>query len=505
MNERRTGALLAYVQVFLNIGIALAFTPVLVKSLGQSGYGLFSIVGSFVAYLAVMDMGMNDSVIRHLIRHQTLGDTKGARKFLGGMLSLYAIVGLLILGMAAILIALSPRIFSTSTTVSEQALMQSMLLVAAVATAVTVALNPIGALVYARERFVFIRTLEMTTNVLSTTTIYVLLQHGMGALMVITVSYGSLIAASLVKVLYVRFGLGEPVRYGRFSWPAVRPILAYSAPIFVALIVEQIYWRLDNILIGAFMGAASVAVYAIGLMFNKYFMSFATAISRVMVPEVIRRVDAGADARELTSLLVRVARSQAMVLMLVLTGLIIFGDEFIVLWLGPEYAISYVVMLLALCPYALDLMGNVRNAVLQAKNLYWHRVSIFAAMALLNIPLTIGLLKTYGVAGAAASTGVCIVIGHVLILRVLHQKTGIRMATYYKGLCHRLAPTMLACLAAGWLVDLALPTGWKALATKVAVYTVLYCAMLWCFGLDDEERIAVRGVLGGAMRRAHGG
>lgn len=503
MNQRKTGALLAYVQIFLNIAVALAFTPVLVKSLGSSGYGLFSIVGSFVAYLTVMDMGMNDSIVRHLIRHRAGGDESGARQFLGSMLSLYALVGLAILAVAAVMIGLMPRIFSRRMSGDEMHLLQSMFTVAAIATACTIALNPVGALVTAREKFVFLRTLEMTMLLASTSLMWVLLRNGMGPLMVVTVSYGSLITAAVAKCVYVRIVLGETIGYRRFSWNAVRPVVLYSAPIFVAMLVEQIYWKLDNILVGAFIGLGAVAVYAIGVMFNKYFMSFATAISRVMVPEIIRRVDAGANAAELTSILVRVARSQAIILMLVLSGLILFGDEFLVLWLGPEYAVSYNVMLLALCPFALDLMGNVRNVVLQAKNLYWHRVTVFAAMALLNIPLTIALLRVYGVIGAAASTGVCILVGHVIILDVLQRKTGIRMADYYAGLTRGLAPAILACFAAGWLIDAALPTSWTALAAKTATYTLLYAVVLWLFGLNEDERSSVRGVANHVLRRAH--
>jgi O-antigen/teichoic acid export membrane protein len=494
-HERRVGAMLAYVQTFLNMGIALAFTPVLVKSLGQSGYGLFSIVGSFAAYLAVMDMGMNDSVIRHLIHHKAKHDELGAREFLASMMSLYGLVGLAILAIGGLMIGLMPRIFAARMDQGELELLRSMLAVAAVATALTIALNPVGALVYSRERFVFLRTLEMVTHIVATVVMYVLLMSGMGALMVVAVSYGSLVAASGAKWLFATIVLKESPRYGRFSWQRVRPVVVYSAPIFVAMIVEQIYWKLDNILVGAFIGVAAVATYAIGVMFNKYFMSFATAISRVMIPEIIRRIDAGATAGELTSLLIRVARSQAIILMLVLTGLVIFGNEFIVLWLGPEYRISYVVMLLALCPYALDLMGNVRNTVLQTKNLYWHRVGIFAAMALLNIPVTIALMRPYGVAGAAASTGICIMVGHFLILQLLQRKVGIRTGAYYKGLSSGIAPAVLACFLLGWGLQSVLPGGWMALVGKVTAYTLTYSLVLWHFGLNDRERAAAGALL----------
>src|SRR5690606_34291722 len=151
------------------------------------------------------------------------------------------------------------------------------------------------------------------------------------------------------KAFYVRRRIGLRLRYGAIDWRELRPVLAYSAPILLAVVVEQVFWRLDNILIGAMIGASAVAIYAIGIMFNKYFMSFATAVSRVLMPELVRRIDAGASGPELSSILVRVSRVQALVLFLVLSGLVLFGREFLALWLGSGFAASYAVLLFALC------------------------------------------------------------------------------------------------------------------------------------------------------------
>ncbi|MBC5784868.1 oligosaccharide flippase family protein [Ramlibacter sp. USB13] len=494
MSQRQLGAILAYAQILLNICIALGFTPVLVKALGSSGYGLYIIVGSFVAYLVILDLGMNDAVIRHLLRFWSAGDNEAASRFLGSMLSTYSLVGVGVVVVASGFFFAVPHIFSAKVSPQELDLLKVMFAIAAGTTAFTVAFNPVGALISARERFVFLRLLEMAVTVASTLIVLILLRRGMGALMAVAVSYGALLTAVLIKFLYAQFVLKEKIRYAWFSRDAIAPVLRYAAPIFVAMLVEQIYWRLDNILIGAFLGTSAVAMYAIGVMFNKYFMSFATAISRVMVPELIRRVDAGAHASELTELLVRVARTQATVLMLILTGLVIFGDEFIVLWLGPEYSHSYYVMLLALCPYALELMGNLRNILLQVKGLYWYRVSVFAAMALINIPLTIVLLNVYGVVGAAAATGICILLGHFLILLILQRQTGVRMLDYYEGLCRGLALAIAACFLLGWLLDSVLPGGWSGLIAKGSAYTILYMAVLWQYGMQPGERESLRAV-----------
>ena len=45
--ERRTGVVLSYIQVILNVLVNIIYVPVLLHYLGQSEYGLYQIVGSF--------------------------------------------------------------------------------------------------------------------------------------------------------------------------------------------------------------------------------------------------------------------------------------------------------------------------------------------------------------------------------------------------------------------------------------------------------------------------
>ena len=51
MNERKKGAILSYIQVFLSVVVSMIYVPVLLHFLGQSEYGLYQIVGSFFSYV----------------------------------------------------------------------------------------------------------------------------------------------------------------------------------------------------------------------------------------------------------------------------------------------------------------------------------------------------------------------------------------------------------------------------------------------------------------------
>ena len=104
--QRRLGGMLAYVQIALNIAIALAYTPFMVRILGQAEYGLFAIAGAMASYLVILDMGLADSVVRRLVGLHGKNDRQGERDFLGSMLSLYGVIGGFVLLAALVAILL---------------------------------------------------------------------------------------------------------------------------------------------------------------------------------------------------------------------------------------------------------------------------------------------------------------------------------------------------------------------------------------------------------------
>ncbi len=494
--QRRVGGLLAYVQIFLNIGIALAYTPFMVRTLGQAEYGLFAIAGAMASYLVILDMGLADSVVRRLVGLHGKDDRQGERDFLGSMLSLYGVLGLLVLGVAAVAILCVPVLFGGTMAPDALRTLQLMLVPLGISTAVVVAGNPLNATLVAHERFVFLRSLEMGTVVMVTLANVAALLLGGGVLSVVVIASTGAMLATLCKWLMVRGGLRLPLAPRRVDRTQLTDMSSYAAPIFVSMLVEQIFWKLDNILIGARLGAAAVAVYAIGVMFNKYFMSFATAISRVMMPDLVRRIDAGSDAATLTKRLVEISRWQAMVLMLVLSGLALFGQHFIRIWMGPGYELSYWVLVCTLGPYSLELIGNVRNVVLQVKGLYWWRAGIFLAAAVINIPATLLAIRHWGILGAAVCTGTGIFAAYMGVAWVLSRKAGIPVLGYLRGVWKGIAPALLLAVGIGAVVRTMLPdAGWLALVGKVCMYSVGYLALMWSIGMRPDERSTVRAAL----------
>lgn len=493
MSRRASGVALSYLLILVRLVVTLLFTPFLVSSLGVEGYGLYALVGALAAYLYILDFGLSDSVIRFFVGHA--GEPIERDRFLAGMLGLYAAIGALVLMVTYALTIMVQPVFGVHSTPEQLVMLRDMILITGCGAAVLVALNPVAALLSALESFVFLRSMEIVATILSTLLMVVVLHAGGDAVDLVAVAAGSMALQALMRLGYAVLIIHVRVRLALPDIAVIRRVVAYAAPIFIVMIAEVLFWRLDSVLIGAMLGAAPIAIYAIGVTFNKYFMSFATALSRVMTPEIIRQIDQGADARALTDMMIRISRIQAMFLLLILSGLIVFGQRFLVLWLGPQFAFSYWVTLVILVPYTFELIGNARNIILQVKGLYWHRSVITLAMGVLNIPLTLVLLEKMGVLGAALATGVAIMTGYILIALLLKIRVGMDMLGYWRHTGRGIVPLSMLLTGLGLCVEHLLPTSWVSLIVSGLLYTALYCLVLYRWGANQEERAFIARLL----------
>ena len=494
MSQKVKAAMISYLGILVNIVVALMFTPFLVSSLGKGGYGLLSIVIAFMAYLNMLDFGLNDSLLRYFVLHRQ--DREATNGFFGRMLGVYVLIGGLILLLGQGLSAAFPIIFSASMSPHEIATLSQMIQIMSVGAAVIISLNPVSSLIYAHERFVFMRSIEMLVSLGTTVVMVIFLMRGYGPISVAIITASGKVVQASLGILYAVLVLKVRIRILRPDWIELRKVGVYAAPIFISVLAAQAFWKLDNIFIAAIFGASSVAVYAIGVTFNKYFQTFATAISRLVTPDVIRRIDAGADAHTLTELMVRISRVQALALLLVLGGLIVFGQRFLTLWLGADFAISYWVMLAVLCPFALELIGNARNIILQVKGLYWLKSAITGLMAGLNIPLTIWLLHLWGVVGAAISTGIAVVIGYVLIAVLLKVRVGLSMWHYWRETARRILLVFAVLVGSGLVLEHFLPGGWVGLFLGAGLFASAYALGMIGFAANSYERKIIRQVAG---------
>jgi O-antigen/teichoic acid export membrane protein len=236
-------------------------------------------------------------------------------------------------------------------------------------------------------------------------------------------------------------------------------------------------------------GTVAVAVYGLGGTLNSMYLNFSTAISNVFVPQVNKMVAEHDDNRELTYLFTRVGRVQFILLSLIISGFIFFGHSFIIFWGGKEYASSYYVGLLLMIPVTVPLIQNLGIEIQRAKNMHKARSIAYLIIAILNVFLSIPLIKLWGEIGAALGTAISLIVGNVIFMNWYYQNRVNLDILYFWREIFKFTPGLLIPIIVGCLEHYFLPIDQKIiLLVGIIIYTAVFCLSMWFFGMNEYEK-----------------
>ena len=267
--------------------------------------------------------------------------------------------------------------------------------------------------------------------------------------------------------------------------------------VFAVTLIDQVFWKTNQIILGVISGTAAVAVYSIASLIYMNYMALSTAISGVYLPHVTGMVARKEPINNLSELFIQIGRWQYYLLALVATGFIIFGKQFIALWAGSGFEDSYIITLLIILPFTVDLIQNIGLAIMQAMNRYDFRARIYFLTGVLNLILAIPLGIKYGGIGCAVATGISMIVGNGFIMNWYYAKE-IRLAidSFWRQI-GRISLVTGVCLVIGYVANIYLlpQRGIVPFVLKAAMYTILYMVMIYAFAMNQMEREKIQAVL----------
>jgi O-antigen/teichoic acid export membrane protein len=488
MSERRYGAVLSYVSLGLNLAVAFLLTPILVHTLGKGQYGVFALISSITGYFLLMDMGLDDTVLRYVIRYRRSSEEGALATFLGTTVVGYMILVALLLIVGVVGYQYLDPAHWPKLTPRELDDLRFMYVIGLTSSCLVLVTNPFAAILAAYQRFVFIQSAAIATRLITAVLVVVYLQFGESVRIVFILNTVIQASVCLLQVFYVLFNMRLPLQFRRVPWSYVREKLNFAGPVFLTVMVTMIYWRLDNILVGSIVGSVSLAIYTVGLLFQKHMLKLSTSLTKVWNPQLLARLEAGASDDEATLLVAKVARLQLMIMLPVMAGIIALGRQFLTLWLGPDFQPAYWVMVIALTPYVLEQVGASRNVILQVRGLYWWRTGALIVFSVLNVAVTLYLLPRIGIVGGAIGTGGGLLLGYIYSHMLLQMKAGFSLRLFFGELLKGLWLVILALAAGGLALQYLRLDNWVSFFAAVAVYGGGYALLAWLIGMNRTER-----------------
>lgn len=96
-NQLKLGSLLSYAQMFLGVLISLFYTPIMLRLLGQSEYGLYNTVSSTISMLSILNLGFTSGYIRYFAKYKKENNVRAIWKLNGLFIIIFTIIGVVAL------------------------------------------------------------------------------------------------------------------------------------------------------------------------------------------------------------------------------------------------------------------------------------------------------------------------------------------------------------------------------------------------------------------------
>jgi O-antigen/teichoic acid export membrane protein len=396
------------------MAVGLFLSPFIIHRLGNVAYGVWVLAIGVMAYLGLLDLGMQSAVLRFVSKGHTQNDHQGASEAISAALWVRLQISALILVLSAGLAAVFPLIFKVPAELAGDA--RKAILLTGVKMAITMSIGVVAGVLSALNRYDLQNYLSIVQTAVRVIGVVAVLRTGHG---IVAIAVCELIAVLIYNALLVwvahRLYPQLQILLNRPKRETLKRIWTYSSYAFLTTVAIQLIYQTDYIVVGKFVSVAAVTYYAIGYSLCSYTSQAINSMGATFVPAA-STYEAAGDTNSLLMLYKNGTRATLAVSLPILITLMVRGRSFIGLWMGPQYSHSSGTVLIILCSTFLFVFAN-RTAQAIAFGVEKHKMGAIWAIGegVVNLSLSIVLARRYGIYGVAIGTAIPSLLVNVIL------------------------------------------------------------------------------------------
>ncbi|WP_312336642.1 lipopolysaccharide biosynthesis protein [Anaerospora hongkongensis] len=496
INQLKTGAILSYLQIFVTAIIGIVYTPIMLRYLGSSEFGVYSLCASIIGYLTLLNFGFSGAYIRYYSLFRVENDNNKIKNLNGMFFLIFMIIGISILLLGSLISFRINDILGNKFNDEELVLAKTLLFIMTINVAIVMPSSVFSSFVAAHEKFVFLRGIDLIKVICNPIITLPLLMIGYRSIAVILVTTFLTIVAFLINIWFCIRKIKVELSFKQMDFVLLKDIFWFSFFIFLQSIMDKLNWEINKFIVGRYCGSIAVAIYSIGTFFNMMFIQFSTAISNVFIPRVNKLVAENQGNEIISSLFAKVARIQFIIIFYVFSAFVFLGEKFILFWIGSGYENSYIVALLLMSPILLALTQNLGIEIVRAKKLHKAINLIYVGFCIISVIITIPLTQRYNEIGGAIGTCITMFVSQLIIANLyFHYVAKIDIKLYFQQIFKFIPASILPCIAGSVILFHVSITTVFDLIVYGSTYTLVYFFSYWLLGMNQYERGLVYSLL----------
>lgn len=487
------GAIISYISIFLNIAISFLYTPWMLRQIGASDYGLYSLILSFISYF-IMDFGLSSAIARFIARYRAEGNLQKISNMLGITTKVYLFIDAIILLILGTCYFFINDIFK-GLTLEEIDKLKDLYIIAGTFSVLSFAFKPMDGAMTAFEYFVPSKLLDMAHKIGVVILVIIALLLNGDVTSLIFLNGFTAFATSLAKFLYWRKKSNIKINLKYVNKEETKELFSYSSWTFLQGLGQRFRLSLVPSVLGIFSNSTEIAIFALGMTMEAMTWTLSSALNGLFLPTISRMSFNGDDAA-IHALMVRVGRIQLFIVSLILIGFYSFGQPFIRLWVGDAYSDVYFVVICLTIVNVFSITLQIANEMVFVKNLLKYTTSVSFAWSALGIVCSCFVAGRYGAVGCAACSGLGLIFNQMYVVYIYRTKLYLDMKAFFSECHFRILPVLILLgVATYWIVDFVNIRSWFTLISCAILFGILYGIVSFGLLFNDYEKKILKGIL----------
>jgi O-antigen/teichoic acid export membrane protein len=439
----------------IQLVVLIQLTPVQVHALGAPAQGAWLTIASLTSLLGLMILGVPMASVRFITGHVARREIDEANRAIATCLAVTLGLGAVALGVGAACSVFFEHTYLRSA--AWQTLGPGVLREARVAywiVVVQVALGFAGQLPFgipeAHHDFLARNGVKIAGLFLRLVLVVAVLRHYPSLIVLGVVQLSVMLLELAVALAFIRRNHPE-IRFGLrgLDRTRLRSILGFSVFVMLGNMGSQLAFQSDQMVINAVRGPEQGTLFDVGNKFFPPLVGIVLGIGMVMMPTATKLQVTG-QMDELRHVFLKWSKVAVSIGLLAAVFLLVLAPQFIGWWMGPAFvgdssriarvlAVAFVFFLPARGVASPMLMG-LGKPVLPAVALL--------AMGVINLALSLALVRPFGIVGVAVGTAVPAVIFAGTVVYIACGEVGVPFGDYLRYVLVRpavgaLAPALL--------------------------------------------------------------
>lgn len=484
INQLKAGAMLSYVGLAVNIIVGLLYTPWMINSVGKADYGLYTLALS-VIHLFVFDFGIGQAVTRFVAKYLAEGNQGKANNCISLVYKLYFYIDVFIFLLVASIYFFIPVIYQ-ELTLEEIEKFKMIYIAVAFFSIISFPFIPVNGILTANEKFIQLKLCDLFHKlfIVFSMTICLILGYGLYALVWINIFAGLL--SIVLKLFFIKRDTNTSVNFSYENKTEFREILGFSGWVTIKSLSERMIFTLSPTILGMVAGSVEIALFGICNVIEGYVYSFAGALNGLFLPKV-SKISAVKNG-DIMPLMVRVGRLLFFITGLIVIGFITVGQEFIAIWLGEDYKVTYFATILIILPSLFYVPQEIGCSAIAVQNQVKYQAITYLIMGLSNLILGYFLAKSLGCIGICIAIFIAYNIRNIgleiIFKKCLHLKIGL----FFREVFIKMGIPFLLAGVLGYGCNFIPLYGWLGFIIKSSVCFFIYNWIMWQFALSQDEK-----------------